>query len=188
MVHEIVTRWTGPRMPGGMVSVMYFTDEQQIAAQRAALSQLWTDAGMVLHDSIHWNVETTGRVVSMATGQTIGLWTDSPGYSGSGNHSAGSPVANATQALIQWRTGVYQNGREARGRTFVPGLSTTALHQGEMTPASQNALQAAVDLFVSTVPSFCIFSRPKGLATGSTNYVTAGTVWREFAVLRSRRD
>lgn len=188
MVHEIVTRWSGPRMPGGMVSVMYFTDETQVAAQRAALAQLWTDAGAVLHDSISWTVEKTGRVVSMATGQTIGLWTDPTARGGSGNHSGGSPVANATQALIQWRTGVYQNGREARGRTFVPGLSATSLQQGELTASAQNALQSAVDVFVAAAPDFSIFSRPKGLATGSMNPVTTGTVWREFAVLRSRRD
>lgn len=188
MVHEIVTRWTAPRMPGGMVSVMYFNDEAQITAQRAALGQLWTDAGAVLHESVSWSVEPTGRVVSMATGQTIGLWTDPANQSGSGNYNTGGPVANATQALIQWRTGVYQNGREARGRTFVPGLSTSALQQGEMTPGFQNSLQSAVDAFVASVPGFSIFSRPKSIATGSMNPVTAGTVWREFAVLRSRRD
>lgn len=184
---EILTRWEGPNMPNGMVTVMNFDEFTPVSDHREALEELWTAVGARVHSSFRWTVEAGGRIFDATTGQTTGVWSDPVVRTGVGTGTSGTQVANATMVLFQWRTGVYQNGRELRGRTYVPGLLSNQVVGGELQPSAVAALGTAAQDFVTGSPGFHIWSRPKNGTSGSSANVATGTVWNELAVLRSRR-
>jgi hypothetical protein len=94
-------------------------------------------------------------------------------------------LPDATQIVIQWRTGVYHNGREIRGRTFIPGLADFTNDEGNVALATRTAIQSDLDTWLAAQAGlFFIWSRKNGL----TAVVSDSSVWNEFGVLRSRRD
>lgn len=186
-MYEILTRWEGPNMPNGMVTVMNFDEFTPPEGYREDLETFWTAVGARIHSSFRWTVEPVGRIFNEATGQTTGIWADPRVKTGVGTGTSGGQVANATMVLFQWRTGVYKNGRELRGRTYVPGLLSNQVVGGELQPSSATALATAAQEFVDASPGFHIWSRPKNGTSGSSEQVVSGTVWNELAVLRSRR-
>lgn len=105
----------------------------------------------------------------------------------------GDPLPHSNQLLIRWSTGTFANGRERKGRTFVPGLTELNSSNGVVTTSTINLLQPAVDALNAAVnPSLAIWSRPRPLEDppfgGAASSVAGGTIWNQFAVLRSRRD
>lgn len=91
----------------------------------------------------------------------------------------------ATSLLIRWRTGTYIAGREVRGRTNIPRLGELDSTLG-VPNSTVIALFAAriVTLLASAVAQLCVYSRKNG----AWYSVATGSVWDQWAVLRSRRD
>lgn len=99
--------------------------------------------------------------------------------------NADQPLPAATSLLLRWRTGTFIAGREIRGRTNIPRLgeldSTLGVPNSTLTTAWNARI---VTLLASAVAELCIYSR----AQGAWYSVETGSVWAEWAVLRSRRD
>nr|CRY94838.1 hypothetical protein [uncultured prokaryote] len=186
-MHEILTRWTGGYSATEMVSVMYFKDLAPIEECREFLADFWTDVATVLHSGYTWTIDTEGRSISPTSGKTTGIWQHPLAYTGNGGVGVGGPVSNASMVLFQWRTGTYQNGREVRGRTFVPGLSNEETVGGELDSAARSQLVLAARTHLVTPGVLQIWSRPRGTTPGSVHEVTNAGVWNELAVLRGRR-
>lgn len=125
-------------------------------------------------------VNTEVLVVNETTGQTTGvLPVTSQARTGT---DAANALPNATMALFRWRTGLFLQGREVRGRTFWPGLTETSNDaQGNFSGAADLTADATAFIAASDI---AIWSPTRLLAST----VTVGTCWDEFAVLRSRRD
>lgn len=105
----------------------------------------------------------------------------------------GDPLPHSNQLLIRWSTGTFSGGRERKGRTFVPGLTELNSTNGVVTTNTINLLQPAVNALNAAVnPSLAIWSRPRPNAVppfgGAASTVSGGTIWNQFAILRSRRD
>ena len=106
----------------------------------------------------------------------------------------GDPLPWATQALIRWRTGAFIDGRELRGRTFIPALTEGHNTQGRPTAALITILNSAAGA-VNTLLG--IWQRPRAASEGPPVVearagqivpVSAFSAWSQWAQLRSRRD
>lgn len=191
MVREIITEWTSPG-DSPKLSVMYFDEAPTIASQRTALAAMWGTVDNSLATLCAWRIRTEGRVLDTATGALTGFWNEGTAQAGAGT-SPTTTVADATQLLIQWLTNTIVDGRRLRGRTFVPGLPTSAVTAGNLASGIQTAVDAAADTFVASGAGFQIWHRPTPGAGGappsggSAAAVTGASVWNELAVLRKRR-
>lgn len=132
----------------------------------------------------------TGRVlpevliINDVTGEPTGIFSITPGDPITFTAS-NTLLPRTTQALVRWRTGVYSNGREIRGRTFIPGLTQVANNQGRPASGITSTLTTAANALISDVDSvFGVYSK----RNGALAVVNAASVWNEFAELRTRRD
>lgn len=175
------------------LSVHHFGGETPLAAQDAATAvRAWWDAikaSIITGTTI--TIDTLALQVVEATGTLVAAHavTATP-VAGTGS---GEVAPFATQGLVRWRTGVYQDNREIRGRTFIPRPSEADSLGG--IPASGyltlvNAASAALIAGAST--EFGVWSKPhtfKGSPrVGVFVPATVGQCWNQWAVLRSRRD
>lgn len=178
----------------GMVSVHYFSDGAEPAVVTAAISSFWADVATQCTTSTTFRVRSDGRIVAPETGNLVGFYNSpiNPPVSGS---QPGQAVADATQGLIQWRTGVVSDGREVRGRTFVPGLQSAAVNNGNLSTGARAVLADAADGLIGDALGFGVWRRPRvpsptqplPARPGSFEEATAASAWTELAVLRRRR-
>lgn len=181
---EVLVDWT-TASGGGKVSVLYVADTTT-EAFRGRLGTFLSGINSRLHTTTKWSIRGSGRKIDSATGTLLGEWIGSAAITGTGT-GTGEPLPDACQALIRWNTGVVVAGRFARGRTFIPGLTTAGTTGGNLTPAVQSAIQTGATTLLAGGPSLLVWHRPVGGAGGTNNAVTSSTVWNELAVLRRRR-
>ena len=186
MLREITTNWTTlSGRPG--TTVMYFQTSQPASDQRSALATFWTAISDALDAATTWEIATSGKEIDPATGTLTGTWADGTARAGDGNSTGAGPVPDATQALVQWQSGVIVNGRRVRGRTFVPGFSQDVIISGELGAGTVTGLTTAAQNFLNAMPAFNIWHRPSASGPGQAVTPNVATVWTELAVLRRRR-
>jgi len=172
--------------PGGTgLSTMYFETGGGLLAEDAAdaVVGFWNDCKTAIVNDLTMSTETSVYVIDGPTGQPTGVETVTGG-SISGTSSS-DPAAWAQQGLIEWRTGNFIDGREIRGRTFIPGPSYDLGGNGVPTSLYKSKLQTAIDNFLGNgLIHFQVYSRTHHLAAE----VVAASIWPKWAVLRSRRD
>ena len=123
------------------------------------------------------------RKVNVASGEPVGLSNTTPatGTGGSGN----GPIPLASQGLVRWLTGVFVDGRELRGRLFIPGVQGARTENGRPTSTFLSNVAGFVNEFLSNYESsFVIYSR----AHRQMENVPAASIWGQWAILRRRRD
>jgi hypothetical protein len=107
---------------------------------------------------------------------------------------SGDPLPWATQGLIRWRTGAFIDGRELRGRTFIPALTEGHSTQGRPTAALITILNTAAGAVNDLLG---VWQRPRLASEGPPVVeardgqivpVASFSVWTQWAQLRSRRD
>lgn len=184
-LHQIISRWTTIN-GGGKVAVMYFLAAIPIEDQREALGAFWEDVCPNLDNSTSVVVDTDGVTIDDATGGLVDSWADPTPYTFSGG-GTGEPVDDAAQILVRWKTATIVGGRFLQGRTFIPGSNVANLSNGNLIGSTQTALQTAVNTFIASAAGLAVWHRPKEAAPGSSDAVSTGSVWNEFAVLRRRR-
>ena len=185
-MREILTTWTTPS-GGGHTTVMYLDDAVPIAPQRAGLATFFGAVDGLLDTSVSWTIATDGREIDETSGTLTGAWSDATAQTGSGA-SSGQAVPDAAQILFRWATNSVVNGRFVKGHTYVPGLSSTFVSDGNIAAAQVTTLTtAAAALVANTAVNLGVWHRPTGGSGGNWLTATGGTVWSEFAVLRRRR-
>jgi len=185
MPREIVVDWT-TASGGGKVNVFFFDAAGSVATQRLDLANFLGDVDGSLDNSCTWTIRTTGRDLDDGTGGLVGSWVDATTRTGTGNNAT-EPVADATQLLFQWHTGVIVNGRFLRGRTFIPGLTASILVGGNVNPGNVTSFDGFAEAFLAASDGFGIWHRPTSGTGGVFEVAQSATVWSELAVLRRRR-
>lgn len=182
-LYKIKTLWSGG--PGGAgVSTMWFDAAGGTAAQcNSAVGTFWNAVRLVQSSTLTFTTDSIVFTVDEATGAVIG---SSPVTPVTASGSAATDVLPwATQGLIQWRTGQYINGREIRGRTFIPGMLESNNASGLPMSSVQTTVNAAAAALIADANSdFQVYS----LANHNAQTVTSGTMWSTWAQLRSRRS
>jgi hypothetical protein len=185
VIREIRTLWLLPT-GSNHVSVMYFDSATAVASQRTALQTFWTAVKALQSNVCSYTIDTAGRELDDATGTLTGSWSEGSAKTGTGANG-GPQVADATQGLIQWRTGTIVNGRFVRGRTFVPCIASSQEIGGNLASASVTALQSAANALIAAGVGLKVWHRPIAGSGGSAPAVGTASIWTEFAVLRRRR-
>lgn len=173
-------------VPGGSpgLSTFYFAGSNQTDATNcsSAVDTLLAAIEPYQDTETTYKVDPTCVAMDESSGAIIGAFGIS-GTTGAGN-VVGESIPFACQALAQLRTNVYVNGREIRGRLFIPGLTESQVTNGVVSSAALSGLNAAFGALVADADAdYVVWSR----RNGQDSPVTAVTVWEQLAVLRSRR-
>lgn len=182
-LYKVKTLWSGG--PGGAgVSTMWFDAAGGTAAQaNTAVGAFWTTVKADVYLALSFATDSIVYTVDEATGLNIAATGVTP-VTGTGS-AAGDPLPYATQGLVQWRTGQYINGREIRGRTFLPGMLEANNTNGVPTTAFLGRINAAAATLIADANSdFNVYA----LSAHNAQTAISGTTWVNWAQLRSRRS
>lgn len=181
MALQFVVRSSTPTSSEAL-NVFVFEDGAQDPVQQ--LLDFYEAAAPVITSVATFTIDPAIREFDPVTGQTTGFQSI-PGpdvWEVAGTAPGAARFADATAALIQWRTSVVAGGRLIRGRTFIPFLTTNAATGGNPGAGTISTLTSASEIMRGG--GFAVWSRTNGVLTP----VTTSTVWSEFAVQRGRRD
>lgn len=182
-MYRVTTLFTGPLVNGGGINQLYFDQGGGTAAQaHAAVRAFWQNIDDVMHNSVAYQVLPEVELVDNITGQVEGIET-TDNYAGTGQ-LATDPLPPTVQGLVRWRTGVYNNGREVRGRTFLPGMCEGNSDAGAPTSGTVGVFNTAAGNLVGDPNSTLVVWSRKGLFAD----VVSGQAWTKWGSLRSRRD
>lgn len=183
-----VTTILGANYGGGpWVSTLYFGGTTSGEANVAVTSTdlLWTGLESVCQNGLDMTVQTDVEVVDPATGQITAIFVTAGG-SATGS-AGGDALPWSTQGLLRWRTGVYYNGREVRGRMFIPAQTESFNVSGVPSAAWETDVETAAAAFLvaaATAGGHGVYSPTNGVFVPTV----AQNAWNEWAILRSRRD
>ena len=181
-MYRIRTIWTGP-VGTPYLSTHYFNEGAGTAQQAAdAVAAFWGAVDNFVNSACVWRVDNAVYTVNSGSGLATGISTV-VGGTGTGS-GAGDMLPLASQGVVQWRTGTFVGGREIRGRTFIPGISETYSVNAPTSTVIAGVNTAAANLIADANSILDIYSKVGHTETA----VAAGTMWNQFAVLRSRRD
>lgn len=159
--------------------------QAEASACHAAVTALWNAIDALIATPATCTVLGDVAEVDEATGQVTAVYPVAPT-----NNSFAGPgdmQPYVCQGLVRLRTGSYLNGREIRGRVFIPGTMDTSDLDGTPNPAYTGALTTAFNNLVTDSTTAGI---PLGVwspTRGVIARVTGANAWNQWAVLRSRR-
>lgn len=142
-------------------------------ASAPVANYLHTGCDLLSIDAIDWS-QIDGAAGSV---------TPDPAIDGAGSQ----PEPGQISIVISWKTGF--SGRSKRGRTYLPGISTTAATSGRINGTARDNIRLAAneliqDLDTAGIP-LVIYSRKE---PGSFTPVTSAVVDDRFDTQRSRAD
>lgn len=185
-MREIILDWT-TAAGGGRKSVIYASTDSVPSAQLADLKTFFEAIKTDLASSTIVTFPSTGRELDPASGGLTGEWSTAAPAPTQGT-GLGSPVADASQILLRWRTGVVRRGRFVTGRLFIPGATSATINNGNVSAATLGRINAAAGPLVASPNGIVVWARPTASQPGSSYEVNAASAWSEFAVLRRRRS
>lgn len=163
-------------------SNLYFAANGLASDAHAAVVDLWAGFDNIMVNSCSYTVQGEVAVMDNQTGDIVDLESVAPATGQGASSQEMLPPAN--QVLVQWRTGQFVAGREIRGRTFIPAIDQFSNNGGQVLPTVISGIAPVIATYLlsSAVPS--VWSKKNGVAIP----IAGGTVWPQFAQLRSRRD
>lgn len=184
-LYRVRTALTGNAVAGGGVATHYFGTGAGTAQQAAtAVATFWVAVEPWASDQLTWTTDAQVDLFDETT-QTITGSTAVTNATGVGDSSS-ERLPEATQLLLQLRTGAFPAGREVRGRLFIPGMVEANSSNGTPVGGMVSAINSAAAALIASSNTQWVVNSP----TRFTAYeVTSSNCWAdEFAVLRSRRD
>ena len=182
LLYRVVTRFTGP--PGAPYFNTTYWDDLALSDASNAAGQVaawWSEIAPGLRDDMDIAIEPEVAHVESTTGEVIGVSVVSAAVTQPTNTA--DPLPLASQGLMRLRTGSYTGGRELRGRMFIPGMTEGQTTDGRLTTATVDSLNASAAAEL-VVPGLVVYSPTHHVFAA----VTAGSMWQDLAILRSRRD
>lgn len=191
IIRNINLIWNGPGH-NPKLTVLWLTAGVTLGVQRERLGDFLDALAPVIGDGTTVAVANEGVEVEDTTGQLVGAWSHSTQYFTEGLEPE-QPLPDASMALIRTETGQIIDGRRLRGRMFIPGLTTTAMANGNMAQATYDTMMSASGPLVSGLLGLVVWGRPRAATgnlpsrIGGSAPVIGRSVWTEFAVQRGRR-
>ena len=181
-VKRVRTEWTG--LPGGpALTTNYWPDSVSVANCIAGTQGFWDAMKARIANDAAWTVLADVETVDVTTGQVTSV---ASGTAGTGVGTASDAMLSlGTQGLLNLRTGTYVNGREVRGKLYVPVPTVGQNNDGVPIAAYKTALGAsyAAALAAGPATAMMIYS-----PTNHAAYpVTATSPSAYWARLRSRQ-
>jgi hypothetical protein len=206
LIKRVTTTISGTYVNGGGLQTFHFAGGTGTAAQLcAAVGDFWNYNASVFVTGTSFVVEPEVLHIDDASGDLLAV------TAGSTTTITGSavsePLSPATQGLIRWRTGVVEDSREIRGRTFLPAMCAADNDDGKPIAAALTVFNTmASNLIANANSELVIWRRPRkarpqvgspgdpwflpaqSQRDGSSATVTSSSAWTKWSVLRSRRD
>lgn len=175
---------------GPFLSTNFFDAAAGTATQAAdAVRAFWAGLASLMTTGVLVQVEPEVAQLDTATGAlTAILPVTEAVVTGT---SSGDPLPAAAQALVRWGTGTFLNGRQLKGRTFIPTLTELANTNTRVNAAALSTIATqAQNLMTAANTDLVVWHRPTVAlpSSGSFGLVTTHSTWDDWAVLRSRRD
>jgi hypothetical protein len=172
------------------VATHYFNEAAGTAQAAAnAVGVFWGTVDNQMNNLVNWATEADVALIDIPTGALTSVQSTTP-QTGTGASATGK-MALVAQGLLRWRTNSVVNGRNLRGRTFIPGLVTSVSNDGQVAVANQTSINGAGNALIADASSdLVIWHRPteSAPASGVAGSATVATMWTQFAELRTRRD
>lgn len=183
LINRFRVVWTGVAGTPAYSNFYFINGGAGINAQGAALRSMIFNGRSMFLDNVTANFEPDVPTIDSVTGD-IQYSAVSPLDPVTGVNTD-DPLPPATQILVRMGTGQYQNGRELRGRWFVPYIGRNLVTNGQLDPLTVTSINNFVSpLIIGSSNTWCVWSRK----TGAVAAVESVSTWNQFAVLRSRRD
>jgi len=203
---RVTTLISGTYVVGGGSTTHHFLQSAGTPAQMcAAVNSFWNYNSGVFHTSTSFQVQSDVVEFDDATGDIEAVVAGSTHTIAGG--ASGEALSPATQGLIRWRTGLYSDGREIRGRTFLPALTVASVDDGVVAATTLTVFNTmASNLVADSNTALAVWRRPRpsrpqvgqpgdrwylpaqSAREGSSALVSSSSAWSKFATLRSRRD
>lgn len=205
-LYRVDTLISGAAVSGGGIQQFYFDVGGGAPADCVdAVKTFWTSAGAQIATGTQFIVQGLVAQVTAEDGDIVVMH---PGTNQTVNASGSGTIAPPeVQGVLRLRTGAYEDGREIRGRVFLPGVPAAAVSSGAPHPDYVTAMQNAGAALVADADCVLVVYRRERLAyagvgspgipgyrpphdhrDGSYAAVTTTQCWNKFGVLRSRRD
>nr|CRY97348.1 hypothetical protein [uncultured prokaryote] len=184
LIRRVQTVWTGVGGTPFYTNLYYDAATGDVDDLVAATSTLWNSMGTQISQDLTFDIDPTVQLIDTELDTVISAAISTIRATAFGD-SSDTPLPYATQGLMQFRTGVFNGGREIRGRCFIPGPGEGVNTAGEPTGTYLNLLTASGLAWLEdplVVP--VVWSKARGVAEP----ITQVTAWPRWAVLRSRRD
>lgn len=165
------------------LSTFWFDGGDTAAAAASAVTTFCNAIKTKISTSISGSLDPSCYDIDITTGKPTAV-TPVSGTIGGGT-DAGEVLPYATQGLLRLRSGVFINGREVRGRLFLPAPTEASNSAGFPLSAYQTAIDTAAAALIADTPThWSLWSRAHQAVTG----ITSATTKNNWAVLTSRRD
>lgn len=196
---RVTTTFSGAYIVGGGITRTYFDTTASTAQDSAdAMIAWWTAVRAAMSVTTTITVLGTVEEIDPANGEIQSLESVT-GASVSGT-SDGAALPPQTQGIVQLRTGDYVDGREVRGRIYIPSLTVSDWQNGNWVSSRRTTIEAANAALLGDADSQVVVWQRERLADpdhlpdpvthrdGSIWAVTAISLPAKTGVLRSRRD
>lgn len=166
---------------------MFFASDSTLTTAQDcvdAVDSFWNALDLYINSALQGIIPAGTTEIDATTGQPIFVQPTTQATQSYSNTNALLP--RATQGLIRWNTGVFVNGRQIMGHSFIPGICEDHNAAGgnpdsAVIAAMQNAANA---LIADTGNILGVYSR----ASGTFAIATSASVQPGWGQLRSRRD
>jgi hypothetical protein len=181
--YRVKTTWSGPQ-GSPWFNNSYFQESGGTAQQAVtAIGAVWTSLKAHQDSGISFTTDPTVETIEGSTNQLVGLTTTTP-VTGTGT-SGWDRLPPEVQGLMRLHTGVFYNGRELRGRVFLPGCGEPDNFVGAVLAGTVSDFNAWFATLIADANSiYCVYSRRNLVGQP----VTSAAAWTQWAGLRSRRD
>lgn len=204
-IRRVTTVIAGPYVQGGGIATHYFDTLGTPAQVITAVRGFWFAMCAFVGTGTTFTVQGLIANLDESTGQLSGSETATGGTeTGTGGTDV---LPMHVQGVAQFRTGVVLDGREIRGRTFIPAPIETANTAAIPTAAYVAQLNTAADQIINDVNTgFGVWRRPRvarpqvgspgdrwflraqAARSGTFEVASAGDGSTKWGTLRSRRD
>jgi hypothetical protein len=162
-----------------------------------AVGAFWGSVDQWMANVVSWSTEVEVVELDEVTGDATAVESTVP-VTGTGGQT-GEIAPTLLQGLARWRTGSFVDGREVRGRWFIPGLGESQLASGVLAGTTVTSVNAAMATYIAT-PGVApvIWQRPRiadptavppvDARVGSQHPIISGSATNRFSPLRTRRD
>lgn len=191
-VYRIRSLWTGFQGAPGYTNHFFQAESPAVADATTVAGRVqafWAGIKLHLPSVVTITVESEVTVFDITTGEPASILAITPPAAVVGGTTG--IYSGPSGAVVNWKTGVFEGGRQIQGRTYVVPLIGQAYDSsGTLDSTVKSDIQTAANGMIgdSTVPQFVVFRRPRVNVTPAYTPVASAVVPDKSCVLTSRRD
>ena len=179
------TVWTGTA-GSPYFTQNYFLGAGDAAHASSAIGALWTFLGAIaayIDDNLVETISGDVEVIDVASGQITSVVSVAGAVQG--GTGAGDALPTLVQGLLRFNTPTYINGRQLKGRMYLPGmLESQNTVVGLPAAGMTGTVNTALATYIASAADPAVFSDTHHYAVS----ISSATMAPKWSYLRTRRD